>query len=101
MSKNTLFNYFTKLPGSSESPKTNGSPNSLPSKTPKRPSKENSVTPKRTPKSVNGSSKKDKMTNGSSKKDKITNDSSKKTTEKRKPKQLGNLLIPTYNIKYR
>lgn len=85
MSKNTLFNYFTRSPASTVS-KTNGSPN-VESKTPKRPSKDDSITPKtkKTPaKSVNGSSRKDKIANGST---------SKKATEKRKPKELGNNLI--------
>lgn len=81
MSKNTLFNYFTRSPASTAS-KTNGSP-CVESTTPKRPSKDTVVTPKtkKTPaKSVNKSSKKDKIANGGS---------SKKTTEKRKPKQFG------------
>lgn len=92
MSKNTLFNYFTRSPASqasckpNESPATtsNGSPNGVSSKTPKRPFKENSTpTPKRTPKSVSGSSKKYQSNNSSS----------KKTVEKRKSKQLGNILF--------
>lgn len=81
MYQNTLFNYFTKSP--SVASKTNGSSsNDQSPNTPKRPPKENLVTPKRTPKSVNGSSKKTK----------ISNSGSKKTTEKRKPKVLGNIL---------
>lgn len=83
MSKNTLFNYFTRSPASQAS-KTLGSPNSVAPTTPKRPPfKENSVTPKSTPKSANGTSKKQK----------ISNSGSKKTTEKRKPRQLGNFLL--------
>lgn len=81
MSKNTLFNYFSRSPAaaSNGASKTSGSPSSAtPSK--RQSSKQNSVTPKRTPKSVNGSAKKDKVSDHSS---------SKKTTEKRKPKKLG------------
>lgn len=82
MSKNTLFNYFTRSPAST-TPKTNGSSlNNEISKTPKRPAKDTSVTPKRTPNSVNRSSKKVEVSNGSA----------KKTTEKRKPIQLGNII---------
>lgn len=87
MSKNTLFNYFTRSP-STGAPKTNGSPKSdgvVASKTPSKrqlSNKGNSVTPKRTPKSaVNGSSGKKNVSNGSS---------TKKITEKRKPRPLGN-----------
>lgn len=88
MSKNTLFNYFTRSP-SSGAPKTSGSPtpeSAVTSKTPKRQlsntNKSNSVTPKRTPKSaVNGSSAKKTISN---------NGSTKKTTEKRKSRLLGN-----------
>ena len=88
MSKNTLFNYFTRSP-SSGAPKTNGSPKPdevVASKTPSKrqlsnANKGNSVTPKRTPKSaVNGSSGKKAVSNGGS---------TKKTTEKRKPRPLG------------
>lgn len=80
MSKNTLFNYFTRSPAS-EASKKNESPINV-SNTPKRPLKDNSITPKSknsTPKSANRSSKKENVNNGSSKKD----------SEKRKPKQLG------------
>lgn len=89
MSKNTLFNYFTRSP-STGAPKTNGSPKPegvVASKTPSKRQlsntyKGNSVTPKRTPKSaVNGSSGKKNVSNSSS---------TKKITEKRKPKPLGN-----------
>lgn len=85
MSKNTLFNYFTRSPGSG-APKTNGSPKPDGVKSSNTPSKRplsntNKDTPKRTPKSaVNGSSVK-KNRNGSS---------TKNTTEKRKPRPLGN-----------
>lgn len=100
MSKNTLFNYFKKLPGS-ENDKTNGSssPSIVTSTTPKRPSKESSATPKRrTPKAVDGSSKKDK--NDSSKKENIANSgSTKKTIEKRKTIQQGNVCNNRINVK--
>jgi len=94
MSKNTLFNYFTRSP-SSGAPKTNGSPKPdsvMSSKTPSKRqlsinNKGDSVTPKRTPKSaVNGSSGKKTISNGAS---------TKKTTEKRKPKPHGNNNIDT------
>lgn len=81
MSKNTLFNYFSRSPASASkgASKMDGSTSSAtPSK--RQSSKQNSVTPKRTPKSVNGSAKKDKVSDSSS---------SKKPTDKRKPKKLG------------
>ncbi|XP_025192945.1 DNA mismatch repair protein Msh6 [Melanaphis sacchari] len=87
MSKNTLFNYFTRSP-SSGAPKTNESPKPagvVSSKTPSKrqlsnTNKDNFVTPKRTPKSaVNGSSGKKTINNSGS---------TKKTTEKRKPRPL-------------
>lgn len=83
MSKNTLFNYFTRSPASAASKTTSGSSNNDVSKTPKRPLKDDSVTPKRTPKSNNGTAKKDKIANGSS----------KKPTDKRKQLQHGNILL--------
>lgn len=91
MSKNTLFNYFTRTP--TPASKTNKPPgDEQPSSTPNHPLKENSITPKRTQRSVS---------NGSSKKKKISNNSSKKTTEKkRKPSVTGNILIYLYMYIY-
>ncbi|XP_050439278.1 DNA mismatch repair protein Msh6 [Adelges cooleyi] len=74
MSKNTLFNYFSRSPVNSGQ-KVNGSPDESSFKTPKRPSKQLSVTPKTAPKTANGSSKKPRTNNSSV----------KKTTDKRKP----------------
>lgn len=71
MSKNTLFNYFSKSPVTPGS-KIKEPPKPVESKTPKRPAKGEVVTPK----NVKDSSKKSRINNGST----------KKTTEKRKPK---------------